>query len=55
MGLGEGTLTQGYLEMSNADLANEMTKVIEAQRSFQFMLRMVTASDEIESTVNNLR
>ena len=55
VGSGEGTLSQGYLEMSNADLANELTKVIESQRSFQFMLRMVTASDEIESTVNSLR
>lgn len=55
VGRGEGTVTQRYLEMSNADLANEMTKVIESQRSFQFMLRMVSASDEIESTINNLR
>ena len=35
--------------------AGEIDKVIESQRSFQFMLRMVTTSDEIETTVNNLR
>ncbi|MBQ9412718.1 MAG: flagellar hook basal-body protein [Oscillospiraceae bacterium] len=52
---GTGKLIQGYLETSNADLAYEFSKVIETQRSFQFMLRMVTASDEITSTVNNLR
>lgn len=55
VGLGSGKAIQGYLEMSNADLANELTKVIEAQRSFQYALRMVTTSDEIETTVNNLR
>lgn len=54
-GLGDAKLVQGYLELSNADLANELAKVIEAQRSFQYMLRMVTTSDEIETTVNNLR
>ncbi len=55
VGLGSGKAIQGYLELSNADLANELSKVIEAQRSFQYMLRMVTTSDEIETTVNNLR
>lgn len=53
--LSNSTAVQGYLELSNADLANELSKVIEAQRSFQYMLRMVTTSDEIESTVNGLR
>jgi flagellar basal-body rod protein FlgG len=52
---GEGTLVQGALEMSNVDLAEEMTKVIESQRAYQMALRMVTTSDEIESTINNLR
>ena len=52
---GTGKLLQGFLETSNTDLANEFAKVIESQRSFQFMLRMVTTSDEITSTVNNLR
>ena len=55
VGIGTGKPVQGYLELSNADLANEMAKVIESQRSFQYMLRMVTTSDEIETTVNNLR
>lgn len=55
VGIGSGKAVQGYLELSNADLANELSKVIEAQRSFQYMLRMVTTSDEIETTVNSLR
>lgn len=53
--LGSGEAVQGYLELSNADLANELAKVIESQRSFQYMLRMITTSDEIETTVNGLR
>lgn len=55
VGLGSGEAVQGYLELSNADLANELAKVIESQRSFQYMLRMITTSDEIETTVNGLR
>lgn len=55
VGFGSGELVQGFLELSNADLATEMSKVIESQRSFQYMLRMITTSDEIETTVNNLR
>lgn len=55
VGLGSGKVVQGALERSNADFAHEISKVIESQRSFQYMLRMVTTSDEIETTVNNLR
>jgi len=53
--LGNGKLIQGYVESSNTDLAYEFTKVIEAQRSFTYMLKMVQTSDEITTTVNNLR
>lgn len=52
---GTGTLQQGYLEGSNADLAEEYTKVIESQRAYGMALKMVQTSDEIESTINSLR
>ena len=52
---GDGKLIRGYLETSNADLADELTKVIEAQRAYGLALKMMTTSDEIESTINNLR
>ncbi|MCM1441438.1 MAG: flagellar hook-basal body protein [Roseburia sp.] len=52
---GSGTLHQGVLEGSNADLAEEYTKVIESQRAYGMALKMVQTSDEIESTINNLR
>lgn len=46
---------QGYLEASATDLATELTKVIEAQRSYSYALRMLTTSDEVETTINGLR
>lgn len=53
--VGSGKLVQGMLEMSNVDLAEEMSKVIEAQRAYSMALKMVQTSDEIETTINNLR
>lgn len=53
--MGEGTLMRKHLEMSNADLAEEMTKVIESQRAYGMALKMVQVSDEIETTINGLR
>lgn len=53
--LGTGQVKQGMLEMSNTDLAQEFIKVIESQRAFSYCLRMVTTSDEIETTFNGLR
>lgn len=52
---GGGTVMRGFLELSNADLAEEMTKVIESQRAYGMALKMVQTSDEIETTINNLR
>ena len=46
---------QGRLESSNVDISKEMTKVIEAQRAYQYALRMVQTSDEIQTTINTLR
>ena len=53
--MGEGKPVRGFLEMSNADLAEEMTKVIESQRAYGMALKMVQVSDEIETTINGLR
>ena len=53
--MGSGKPMRGFLEMSNADLAEEMTKVIESQRAYGMALKMVQSSDEIETTINGLR
>lgn len=52
---GDGKLIRGSVERSNTDLADELTKVIEAQRAYGAALKMVITSDEIENTINNLR
>ncbi len=58
---GQGTLVedavvvQGGLESSNVDLATEMTKMIQAQRGFQFSSRVIQTADELESMANTLR
>ena len=46
---------QGYLETSNVNLSNEMTELINTQRSFQLLSRSLTMSDTMMSLVNNLR
>lgn len=53
--LENSTLQQGFMEASNSDLATELTKVIESQRSYSYALKMVQTSDEIENTINGLR
>lgn len=54
LAVGTGKLVQRVLENSNVDLAEEMTKLIEIQRAYSMALKMMTTSDEIESTINNL-
>lgn len=46
---------QGYLEASNVDTANEMVRLIEAQRAYTMSLKMVQTSNEIEQTIESLR
>ena len=53
--LSESQVARGVLEQSNADLAEELSKVIETQRAYGMALKMVQASDEIETTINSLR
>ena len=43
------------IENSSTDLAGDMVRVIETQRSYQLNAKMVQVSDEIMKTVNNLR
>lgn len=48
-------LLQGHTEESNVNMAEEMTKMIEAQRAYQFALKMIQTTDEVETTINSLR
>ena len=43
------------LEMSNVSIAEEMVKVIQAQRAFQSNLTVIRTADEIEGYINGLK
>lgn len=51
---GDSKVLRGFLESSNADLANELSGVIEAQRSYSYVLRMMTTADNVETIINGL-
>jgi len=46
---------QGTLEGSNVNLAEEMTRLIRAQRAFQLSSRALTTADEMQGIANNMR
>ncbi|MCL2500182.1 MAG: flagellar basal-body rod protein FlgG [Defluviitaleaceae bacterium] len=48
-------IIQGYLEMSNVQVAEEMVNLIVAQRAFDLNSRAITTSDEMLQTANNLK
>ena len=45
---------RGMLEQSTTDLATELSQVIEAQRSYSYVLKMVQTADEVETSINGL-
>jgi flagellar basal-body rod protein FlgG len=52
---GVGTLQQGFLEMANVNLVEEMTQLVMAQRAYQLNARVLQAADQVMETINNLR
>lgn len=52
---GLGTLRQGFLESSNVDVVKEMVNLISAQRAYEINSKMVTTSEEMLQTANNLK
>jgi len=52
---GSGVVAQGFLEASNVTLVEELTNLILAQRAYEINSKVVQASDEMMSIVNNLR
>jgi flagellar basal-body rod protein FlgG len=51
---GFGELAQGYLEMSNVKVVEEMVNMIVAQRAYEVNSKAVQASDEMMQMSNNL-
>jgi flagellar basal-body rod protein FlgG len=52
---GYGTLQQGYLEMSNVKVVQEMVNMIVAQRAYEVNSKAVQSADEMMQESNNLR
>jgi flagellar basal-body rod protein FlgG len=51
---GIGTIAQGFLEDSNVSVVEEMVNMILAQRAYEANSKVVRASDEMLTQVNNL-
>lgn len=49
------SIVQGYLEMSNVNVAQEMVDLIVAQRAYDLNSKGITTSDEMLETANNLK
>lgn len=52
---GFGTVNQGFLEMSNVDLANEFTEMIIASKAYSANSRSISTSDEMLQELINLK
>ena len=52
---GFGTLRQGFLETANVNVVEEITELIKAQRAYEMNSKVISTSDEMMSTVNQLR
>ena len=50
-----GRVLSGYLEMSNVDLATEMSYMITTQRGYQANTRMITVSDQMLEELVNMK
>jgi flagellar basal-body rod protein FlgG len=52
---GLGTISQGYLEMSNVSVVDEMVNMISAQRAYEINSKAIMAADEMLQMANNLK
>ena len=52
---GYGTIVQGFLEMSNVQVVEEMVNMIAAQRAYEVNSKSIQAADEMLSTATQLR
>ena len=52
---GFGTMAQGYLEMSNVSVVEEMVNMIIAQRAYDINSKAIQTADEILQMANNVK
>jgi flagellar basal-body rod protein FlgG len=52
---GFGTIAQGFLEMSNVSVVDEMVSMITAQRAYEINSKVIQTADEMLQLANNLK
>jgi flagellar basal-body rod protein FlgG len=52
---GFGSVMQGFVETSNVNVVTEITNLITAQRAYEMNSKVITAANEMLSTLTNLR
>jgi flagellar basal-body rod protein FlgG len=52
---GHGQVLQGFIESSNVNVVQEITNLITAQRAYEMNSKVITASDEMLSTLSRMR
>ena len=52
---GFGTIAQGFLEMSNVSVVDEMVNMITAQRAYETNSKVIQTSDDMLQMANNLK
>jgi flagellar basal-body rod protein FlgG len=52
---GFGSVSQGFLEMSNVSVVEEMVNLVAAQRAFEINAKAVQTADEMLNQANNMR
>src|ERR1700733_6592723 len=53
--VGFGSVMQGFVETSNVNVVSEMTNLITAQRAYEMNSRVISASDDMLSTITKLQ
>jgi flagellar basal-body rod protein FlgG len=52
---GHGQVLQGFIESSNVNVVQEITSLITAQRAYEMNSKVISASDEMLSTLSRMR
>jgi len=52
---GHGQMLQGFIETSNVNVVQEITNLITAQRAYEMNSKVITASDEMLSTLTRMQ
>jgi flagellar basal-body rod protein FlgG len=52
---GFGTVAQGYVEMSNVNVVEEMVQMVSAQRAYEINSKAIKTADEILQMANNIK